>query len=122
MSDSKISIDEKYEYINKINYLEGELKTRITIFDDSYRFYELGSFLTKVDFIEKFRVKLFSEWKNDICFNKLYERLKVVYHKAYSAEQEEEIKLYGSIKSLDDKFRAIPENSVKEGEQNADSI
>ncbi|MCD2345794.1 hypothetical protein [Clostridium guangxiense] len=114
MADSEMSIHEKYKYINEINYLRSELETRISIFDESYNYYNLGSFLMNLEFIGKFRKGISSYWKTDKYFDMLYERLKEVYHKAYSAEQEEEKKLYGSITSRRDEFRAIPLESKDE--------
>lgn len=96
-----------HDLIPKYNYVKSLLNTRISIFDNDFSYHELGFFLWDIDFIEKFKNEYFREWKNYDSFNSLFTQLKKVYHLAYDAEQQEEIKLYGNIKSVRDEYRAI---------------
>lgn len=100
-----------YDLLPKYNYLKNLLNERISIFDDNFDSWILGSFLWNVNFIEKFKKHYSSEWKNDNTFTALLVQLKKVYHLAYDAEQKNSISVRGYIeKSLGDEYRAIPKD------------
>ncbi|MFW2503812.1 hypothetical protein [Clostridium diolis] len=101
-----------YDLLPKYNYLKTLFDERISIFDDDFDLFTLGSFLWNIDFIKEFRKHYSSEWKNDDSFESLLIQLKKVYHLAYDAKQKTSIRLHGYIeKSLSDEYRAIPKEN-----------
>lgn len=92
-----------HDLMPKYNYLKSLFDRRITIFDDNFTYFDLGSFLWDVDFIEKFRKEYVSD-----SFYILLVQLRKVYHLAYDAEQDISIRLNGFVeKSLGDQYRSI---------------
>jgi hypothetical protein len=103
VSDNKNYLD----YQNEINYLDYQLAHRISLFNDKYSNTMLGDFLFNVNFIEKFRKGYSCEWKDDESFLTLFERLKEVYNESFSEAQQQEIKLYGNIRTSKNEYMAI---------------
>lgn len=96
-----------YDILSKHNSLEHKIKQKISIFNENYTCDDLGFLLFQIGFIENFRKNFSAEWKDNIYFEKLYERLKIVYNEAYTVEQEKEKELFGTIRTRSDESREI---------------
>jgi len=114
-TDSNDYLKKYYDILSKYKHSEYQLLQRISIFDKNYTFYQLGMFLWDIEYMEKFKKQYENTWEVTQPFQDLIEQLKKVYHSAYDAEQNNEKKLYGSINTIKEEYRAI---SITEEQKN----